>query len=140
MLKLQFSENIVRIWCKMNWPAASTVVCLFVCVSGILIQVEQCCMSGSCGFPHTSNCVVTVRLYPDEVEHYFMWQLSLVTWVCELEGYILSTLWVRDPILTAICELKGADLDSWQIGIAANVARCNPGWIEWSFGASCQVK
>jgi len=46
---------------------------------------------------HTSNCVVTVWLYPDVEEHYIMWQLSLVTWVCELEGYFLSTLWVRGP-------------------------------------------
>ena len=46
IIKKQFSLNIMRRWCKVNWPAASFVVC----VSGLLVQVEQCCLSGSCGF------------------------------------------------------------------------------------------
>jgi hypothetical protein len=132
MLKLLFSENIMRIWCKMNWPAASMVAYLFVCVSATLIQVEQCCLSGSCVFPQTSRCAVTVWLYSNVEEHYFIWQLSLVTWLCELEGYILSTLWVRDPVLPAIHDLKGVGPDLWQIGIAANVARHHPGWFQRS--------
>jgi len=42
--------NITRF--KINWPAASFVVC----VSDLLIQVEQCCLWGSCGFSYIKLC------------------------------------------------------------------------------------
>ena len=48
--------NITRRWCKINWPAAS----FGVCVSGVLIQVEQCCLSGSCGFSYIKLCCNTM--------------------------------------------------------------------------------
>ena len=43
-------------------------------------------------------------------------------------------------ILTAIRELKSVDPDSWQFGIAANVACRHAGWFERCLDASYQVK
>jgi len=48
--------NIIRRWFIITWPAASFVVC----VSHLLIQMEQYCLSGSCGFSYIKLCFNTM--------------------------------------------------------------------------------
>ena len=55
-VKIAIVLNITWRRCKINWQAASFVVCF----SYLLIRVEQCCLSGSCGFSYIKLCCNTM--------------------------------------------------------------------------------